>query len=460
MVRGHRDLIAVVLALLLALAACGNSSDAEDSSSTEPGNGPDVEAGDGEEERDTNVAVDAPGVTDDEIRFASIATISSNPLGTNIGPAYNDGIKAYFAWRNDEGGIYGRDLVLSEELDDQVGRNAEQAQAVASGDEAFGAFVATLLFTGAEVLDEAGVPTFGWGIHSEFAGRRALFGHIAPICTGCTIPTWSYLANEAGGTKVGILGYNTSESSQVCAQGIRDSIEEFGGDDGVEVGFFDDNLSFGLTGGLGPQVSEMKRNGVDYVMTCLDLNGMKVLGEELDKQGMQDVVMQHPNSYDAEFVAANADIFEGDIVTTTFTPFEVEVGSEVQEQFFTWTEETDVDRLELTMVGWLNAHLAYSSLLAAGPEFDRAKVIDAARTFTDYTADNMVSPIDWETQLADPVENEEARGPLSCVTGVQIEDGGFVPFTGEEGKPWACFTRGVEQDAPEFVGDFSEVGEG
>ena len=49
-------------------------------------------------------------------------------------------------------------------------------------DDAFGAFVATLLFTGAPVLDEGGVPTFGWGIHAEFSGRRNLFGHNAPIC--------------------------------------------------------------------------------------------------------------------------------------------------------------------------------------------------------------------------------------------------------------------------------------
>ena len=56
----------------------------------------------------------------------------------------------------------------------------------------------------------------------------------------------------------------------------------------------------------------MKANGVEFVTSCLDMNGMKVLADELDKQGMGDVVMLHPNSYDADFVAANADILEGD----------------------------------------------------------------------------------------------------------------------------------------------------
>lgn len=464
MVRGPRRRAAVLLvAFALAVtAACGNSSsDDEGSTATEPG-APSVQAGDGADERDTKVDVDAPGVTDDEIRYASIATISSNPLGSNIGAAYNEGIEAYFAWRNDEGGIYGRDLVLAQELDDQVGRNAEQAQAVVASDEAFGAFVATLLFTGADALDEAGVPTYGWGIHSEFAGKRSLFGHISPLCTGCVNRVWPYLAQQAGATKIGVLGYNTAEASQKCAEGIRDSIEEFGEEaGGLEVAFFDNNLSFGVPGGLAPQVSEMKSEGVDYVQSCLDLNGMKALAEELDKQGMEDVVLQHPNSYDADFIAANADIFEGDLVTTTFTPFETKVDSEVQDQFFTWTDELGITPHELTMVGWLNADMAFNTLLAAGPDFDRAKVIDAGRSFTEYTADDMVPPIDWSTQLADPAEDPEAAGPWQCVAAVQVTDGELVPYTGEEGKPWECLERTADgMGTPTTVGDFAELGDG
>lgn len=455
----RRRVAAAMTALLFITTACGNSSsDDEATPATEPGS-PAVQAGDGAEERDTEVAVDAPGVTDDEIRYASIATISNNPLGTNIGPAYNEGIKAYFAWRNDEGGIYGRDLVLSQEVDDQVGRNAEQAEALVAADDAFGAFVATLLFTGAAVLDEAGMPTYGWGIHREFAGKRALFGHVAPLCTGCVNRVWPHLAQKAGATRIGILAYNTSETSQRCAQGIRDSIEAYGEEaGGLEVVFFDDNLSFGLTGGLGPQVSEMKRKGVDYVQTCMDLNGMKTLGQELAKQDMDDVVLQHPNSYDAEFVAANADIFEGDLVTTTFTPFETRVDSEVQDAFFTWTDKQGVTPRELTMVGWLNAHMAFTTLLAAGPDFDRDKVIDAGRSFTYYTADDLVSPIDWSTQLADPAENPDVGVGLQCVAAVQVTDGEFVPYTGEEAKPWECFDTAVEgMGEPIIVGDFATL---
>jgi ABC-type branched-subunit amino acid transport system substrate-binding protein len=460
-VRRPGRLFAAVVILALATASCGNADDSDDeaeattTTAADEGGSDNGESG-GESDRDTFVPVDAPGVTDEEIRFGSISTISGNILGTNIGPDYNEGVEAYFAWRNSEGGIYGRELVLDPIYDDQLGNNAQRAQELVSSNSAFGSFGATLLFTGAKVLEDNGIPTFAWGIHVEFIGKRNLFGHVGPICQGCPGPTWPYLASLSDASKVGVLAYNTSEVSSNCAEGIRDSVGQYGDDvGGMEVAFYDANLNFGLPGGLAPQVSEMKDAGVDYIGTCMDLNGVKVLGDELAKQGMDDVVIQHPNTYDAEFVAANADIFDGDLVITTFLPFEAEVDSELQDKFFEWTDELDIERHELTMVGWINADLAFNALLGAGPQFDRAKVVDAARSMTHYTADNLIAPIDWSRQIEDPATNEDARAELVCIAGVRIESGEFVQGTGEEGKPWVCWdTANNTYTEPEVIGDF------
>ena len=446
----------LLVAVALVAAACGNSG-SDDSGSSEAEDGDtatDLPEDMGASERDTNEPVDAPGVSDTEIRFQSISTITSNPLGTDIGNAYNEGIEAYFAWRNSEGGIYGRDLVL-DRVDDQLGSNAARAEELVASDGAFGAFVATLLFTGAPVLDEGGVPTFGWGIHAEFSGRRNLFGHNAPLCPDCTLPMWPYMAAQAGASKVAVLAYNTSDASKRCGQGLRASFEQFGQEAGdVEVAFYDDNLSFGLPGGIGPQVADMKASGVDFVTSCLDMNGMKVLADELDKQGMGDVLMLHPNSYDADFVAANADILEGDLVLTTFAPFETEVDSDLQDQFFEWTERAGVTVHELTMVGWINADLAFTALLAAGPQFDRAAVVDAARAITNYNADNLIESIDWSRQLNDR-GSDPGSDPRECGAVVKIEGGEFVPYSGEDGKPWLCWESEADEfTEPEVVGDF------
>ena len=427
-----------VVVLAVVAGACGNSGD--DGGDEQSGGGGDVEIAD-PAERDTFVELTGvPGVSDEEIEFSSIATISNNQLGTNIGPAYNAGIEAYFEYRNDEGGIYGRDLVLANQRDDELGENDREAQAVVSEDEPFGVFVATLLFTGSQTLVDAGIPTFGWNIHPEFGNGENLFGHIGPSCIDCFGRVIPYVAREVGADSVGILGYGVSENSQICANAMQRSIEHFSDDiGGIEVGFFADDLAFGLPNGIAAEVSAMKDAGVDFISTCLDLNGMKSLGEELDKQDMQDVVMYHPNTYNADFVAENAEIFEGDIVTPQFVAFESDIESEIRDAYFEYIPE-DTAPEELAMTGFLNAHLAFTGLLSAGPEFDQETVVGAIRSLEDYTADGNSNSIDWNRQIGLPTDDTpEIDYEQECFNSVQVQDGEFVQWTGEEGAPFLCW---------------------
>ena len=104
-----RSRIVATCALVALLAvACGNagSGKAEDTTPTLAPGGTTTTA-----DLTKNVPVDAPGVSDTEIKVAAITTNSNNPTGSYAPLA--DGIKAYFAMINDGGGIYGRKLVLS-----------------------------------------------------------------------------------------------------------------------------------------------------------------------------------------------------------------------------------------------------------------------------------------------------------------------------------------------------------
>jgi hypothetical protein len=443
MMRRTTRLLVLLTALAVLMAACGNSGDddpetggATTTEAGEPDDGGDDPAGD---ERDTFVSISGvPGVSDDEITFAAIGTKSNNPLGTCILDCYVAGIQAYFDWRNDEGGIYGRDLVLGEVLDDELAQNQVRTIDVISKGEAFGVFDATLVASGFGDLDSAGVPSFVWNIHgTEFANRPSLFGNAGAICSDCIQRTFPYFVKEAGATKVATLGYGVSENSKVCTQSLRRSIETFSDDiGGAEVAYLNDELAFGVPNGVGPEVSAMKEAGVEFIGTCMDLNGMKTLAQELERQGMGDVIMSHPNTYNQSFVRDAGGIFEGDIVSVGFMPFEADTDNELQAKFIEYMEKQGQEPSELAIVGFINADTAFTGLLEAGPEFDRQKVIDALNSLTEYTAGGLIPPIDWTTAHTPPTPDDPQ--PQTCSAPVRVVDGEFEPYADPK-KPFICF---------------------
>ncbi|MFL6242960.1 MAG: hypothetical protein ACJ73V_08045, partial [Acidimicrobiia bacterium] len=101
--------------------------------------------------------VDQPGVTQTQINVGGVVS-KTNPLGGDYASAF-DGVQAYFNMVNasKDKGIYGRKLTLSSKRDDQVGMNRQEVQGLISEDNVFAVLpVATLLFTGAELLGQSG----------------------------------------------------------------------------------------------------------------------------------------------------------------------------------------------------------------------------------------------------------------------------------------------------------------
>ena len=434
--------ILVFTALVVASAACGNSSGNDASTKTTAGSSSSTAAM-GAEQRDTfKPIVGVPGVTDKEISFAVVGTRTNNPLGGCILDCYLDGIEAHFAFRNAEGGIFGRKLVVGQELDDEFEQNQQRAREVISDNKAFGAFEATLSASGWGDLDAAGVPTYTWGIHaSEAANRESIFPSRAIRCPDCTGRAVPYAINAAGAKRAAAIGYGVSESSKVCTNAVADSIRMYSADVDAAVAYVNDNLTFGLSDGIGPEVTTMKHAGVDFIATCIDLNGMKTLAQELQRQGMQDVVLYHLNTYNQTFVKEAGGIFDGDYLSVQFLPFEAEAKTTALGDFLTWMKKQRSEPSEMAMIGWINASLAFEGLLAAGPEFDRAKVIAATNTKASFTAGGLIEPIDWT--VAHTPYTQATRGVderKECTVLVRVQRGAFV-MVGPKSRPWLCWEQ-------------------
>jgi hypothetical protein len=428
----RRRLVALLAVAGLALAACGNSGD----DAADEGSETDTTAGD-----DAQPISGVPGVTDTEIRFSAFGTQANNPLGTCVLDCYVDGINAYFAFRNSEGGVHGREMTLTTVLDDELANNQQRALEILSADDTFASFSATQVPSGWADMADAGVPLYTWSIHpAEATGRDSIFGYVGVICTLCTSRAVAYAGQLVDATTVATLGYGVSPNSADCATGGADSIDLYGGDTGLELGYTNNDLAFGLPNGIGPEVTAMKDAGVDFVVGCLDLNGMKTLAQELERQGMGDVPMYHPNTYDAAFVQEAGDLFEGDLVSVGFRPFEADAGDSQLSDFEEWMDETGGDVSEIAMIGWINADLAYQGLVAAGPEFDRASVIAATNEMTDYTAGGLVPAIDWSRQHEPPTEDDPGtHGPAQICNSLVRISGGEFELVGDPAKPFLCW---------------------
>jgi hypothetical protein len=437
-----RAVLGAILVFGLAVAACSNSDDDDDTNATTPPTTGSTETTDATATTAAFVPLpDVPGVTDDEIRYAAFGTNSNNPLGTCVLDCYIDGIEAHFAFRNDQGGVHGRKLVVSTVLDDELTQNQVRALEIVSANDTFGAFSATQFASGWADISEAGIPLYVWGIHFvEMNGHDNIWGYSGLVCGTCTTRSNVYVAKLAGATRVAIFGYGVSQNSKDCVAAAARSIEMYSDDTGLSVGYTNDNLEFGLANGVGPEVTAMKNADVDFVMTCIDLNGMKTFAQEMERQGMGDVKMIHPNTYNQDFVTEAGDLFEGDYVSVGFRPFEAESTGSGLADYLEWMEKTGSELSEMAMLGWINADTAYQGLVAAGPNFDRAKVTAATNTFTDYTADGLINPVDWTRQHVLPTqEDPKTNGYVKeCTAYVQITAGKFT-VVGDPAKPWFCW---------------------
>src|SRR5882724_5757766 len=153
-----RHLVAGLMLLSVAAAACGNSkSQTADSTTAATSGSPQTTAS--PVDLTKNVArPGVPGVTATTIRVAVI-TATTNPIGGRY-HEYIDGIKAYFKVINDKGGIYGRKLVVVSDRDDVIGtQNVQQTTSSLANDNAFATFEATQQLTAADMLAKAHMPT-------------------------------------------------------------------------------------------------------------------------------------------------------------------------------------------------------------------------------------------------------------------------------------------------------------
>jgi ABC-type branched-subunit amino acid transport system substrate-binding protein len=411
---GGRDMRGRVLAVLTALvlvaaAACGNEESGGGGGSSGSGR---------------------PGVSDGKIRVGGVVG-RTNPVGRPYADGFI-GAKAYFDKINEEGGVFDLEFDYVAERDDQsqASANVQQVRALVEEDDVFAIVpVVTQIFAGATYLAEQGTPTFGWNINAEWAKGPNLFGQNGSfLCFDCPAAIPAYTAQQVGATKPAIFAYGNSAQSLDCAEGMRAGFNTYG----PPVAFEDTSLTFGFTD-LSADVAAIQEEGVDFVATCMDINGNANIAQAVRDAGVELKGVYSPEGYAQDVLDDLGDKIDGFYVGAGFVPFEAPEGSPAMQEFLDAMEERDTEPSEQALAGWMDAALLVEGIRAAGEDFTQESVVEEINKLTDWTADGLLPPVDWTaSHAANPNAN-------ACTAVLHVENGEFVPVFGEQGKPFVCF---------------------
>jgi ABC-type branched-subunit amino acid transport system substrate-binding protein len=403
-------LVAVVVAAT-SLAACGNAANTVSHS----GN--------------------SDGVSATSITVGGIASLSG-PIPAEFGGVF-DGAKAYFDMINAEGGVYGRKIDYSYQLDDasDPSQDVAQARALVSQDHVFSIVgVGTAVFSAASYLVQQDVPTFGYAITPTWSQGNNLFGAEGSFVDFLSPgPEPAFLAQQVHATKVALLAYNVTPSQEAC-QGFSSVLERYG----IHVVFSDLSIPAPAID-LSSQVIRLKAAGAQMVVSCMDLAGNVLLSEAL-QQAQIHPVQYWLNGYDETDLHQYSKLMQGVYFLVTHTPFQLSAAElarysgmalylrELAKYFPNDTPN------EASLAGWINADLFVTGLrkLGAHTAPTRSALIAAINGLVNYTADGLVSPITWK-------DEHDANGPYDCNVYMQVRGGRFVQVFGSPPSAFTCF---------------------
>ena len=382
----------------------------------------------------------APGVSSDAIEVGSIANVTG-PLSSDFAPIVN-GVEAYFSMVNAAGGVAGRQLHLAYQTDDSGSSTTDLAlaQKLVGQDHVFAVVgVGTPFFGAAQYLAEQGTPTFGYVVSTDWQDHPTLFGTYGSVLNyGTAANGEAYVAQQLGATSVAVIAYSVPQSSAACqaaAQGMRAL--------GVNVTFTDVEFPFGADPTA--DVLQMKAHDVDFVLSCLDLNGNIAFARAMAQNDLT-VHQLWLNGYDRSTLQQYGSLMNGVYFGVQHVPFEV---AQVFPGAYPGMEHYVAEMRkyqsastydEVAIDGWISAALFVSGLQAVGRNLTQRKLVAAINAETAFTAGGLIAPVDWTTAHDSHIP---ARIPY-CGAAVEVEGGHYVPRVapGTQHGVYVCFDPG------------------
>ncbi|MGB9112449.1 MAG: ABC transporter substrate-binding protein [Acidimicrobiales bacterium] len=393
----------------------------------------------------TSGAGNTAGVSVTRILVGGLASLTG-PLPADFAPAIA-GAQAYFDTINASGGVNGRRIDLAYRIDDQSNPSTDAAAArtLVEQDHVFAVVpVATPSFAGGPFLASHDVPTFGLNVNpnADWAGP-SMFGNTGSYTDfkGAQLQS-AYLAEQHHVKNAAVIAYNIAQSVQGC-----DSVVYAFKKYGVHLAFED--LSVPVPAfNLNADVTRMKAAHVDMVVSCLDLTGNVLLANTMHEEGLTGVTQFWFDGYDESALRQFHSSMQGVYFFLSNVPFEVTTLDPGKypgmDDFIAALKQYEPNSApsEAALAGWQSADLFVEGLKKVGRDVTRSRLVAALNKLSDYTADGIDAPIDWQSAHA------AVTPPYNCGAFVQVQGARFVPVYGTPPSVFSCFPSPDPKHAP------------
>jgi len=386
-----------------------------------------------------------PGITSTQVSLGAIVTQSG--FGTADFPAYISGVQAYLAYVNSTGGVYKRQLKLTNVLDDQSSstQNITDAQQLVLTNHVFAVVgVSSIFFGGHAFLAKSHTPTFGyvtdtsWSTNSKNGQQNNLFGDYGSVLDyASTVPDFAFIARKTNSTKVALISYNVPQSKNICQPALNTFKSKFG----LNVAYSDLAVN-PITPNFSTDVIKMRNAGVNFIVNCMDYGGGWALNQQLKTYGMNPVqvwmdgydrgVIQNHNMLGKTYFILQHVPFEAAATYPTAYP-----GLNLYIKWMAKSGHTTQQYDDVALMGWESANLFTLGLRAAGASPTQAAVVNAINKIKNDTGGGVGTPTNWTTA------HSTSTSP-SCITYVSVSNAGtssakFVQAYNTGKNPWVCY---------------------
>lgn len=409
---------AVLVALALAVAACGNRSGDDETAPAGQGDPNQTDEAWGSGAGATDV-----GVTDDAITIGVIADLTGVVPG--LFKAAPDAVKAYAAMVNEAGGIHGRELVV-EVYDTGTNDNGNRLAYEEACGEVF-----------ASVGSESAFDTGGYE-----AVAACGFPHLAGFVTDDEVEKLPFVfPRTVNGTSAEYANVGAARwLAEQFPEEVRNAaifhgnipVTERSADQLVEaresVGwrFIHRQPAGTLESNYTPMALDLKNRGVQALTWVFDVNNIVRLQKALREQGVSlPVVDVTTQGYSQDYLEAVGPAGEGSYVPLGHALLEEADEIPALAEYVDWLERTAPDE-EPTSNGlqaWVRAAMFVEAATAVGPELTRDALMDELSSMTGFDAGGLIPPND----IGDPVPTQ------GCFVMAQVRDGAYERVFPDEG---------------------------